>query len=216
MDTLNISLDDLTTVQNVNPRNTQPYDMRFSEKTKKFRLSDMAFTRLGIDARYLKMHVHPQGYVLLSSHPETGEESGKGTFMTRRGDFNKGQEFTNRKLRRELDAHGFEGVNDFTLSPLGDKEGVPYFVVAGYDGDSDDFESPLLTYSMTGNTVEDEATAEEAEDIEEAIAEGSFEDSEDAADEADDSEDSDDDEDDEEDDEEAPAGSFEDDFGFDQ
>lgn len=109
-----MDLRNLTRMTNVHERGRQDYHLRYSEKTEKFKLSDLAFEQLQIPHKSLDPEIDPDGIVALVVVPE-----GMGALKKRRGDMNKTQEFRAKKLRRYLDAGELNGVNEFALIPSG-------------------------------------------------------------------------------------------------
>jgi hypothetical protein len=156
-----INLDELTTIETVNPRSTRKADLTYSEKTNKFTVSDDAYLAMNLEHRGLKMHIHPQGYILISTH---GEEDA--TFMKRRGTATKGRQFTNSEMRRMMDMHKLEGKNDFAIQPVGEKDGSPHFLIRPWTQEDAKTGSPLNQIAETQSTVSEVTeTQQEPEEV---------------------------------------------------
>lgn len=159
MDT-QLDLSQMTTITTVNPRGSgDRYDLRYSDATNKFMLSEKAFLRLNIANQSVTMHVHPAGHVLLSLH-EIGYANA--SFFTGRNGSNTGREFTARRLREELNNAGLKGQNMFAITPAGTHGGAPVFLVKPWGDERE--ESPLTNYGVQ-NGDEGEVAPEIATEV---------------------------------------------------
>lgn len=168
--TTNIDLSSLTEVDTIHARRSTDYDLRFSEKTGKFTVSDDAWSKLSLDNRSMRMFTTPDGKIVLTLVAE-----GDGTFLNRKKStdpeitYKKGHDFTNNKLRRYMNEAGMEDVTLIGLSPIGQHEGNPAFLVGEYD----EKEGSALSF-LQGSAEEADVLTEEApaqEDAQEAPAE---------------------------------------------
>ena len=180
-----------------NQRRSEPYHMRYSQATKRFRFSVDIFTALDLNSNGVSIFRYPTGEMILSVQ---GEENSQ-VLKTRSNAKVKGKEFTSRTLANGLSVNE-DGRTDLVLTPLpsADGDAARYFQVSelnegdelpslgrSTDGkaESDDSkdDEPELVVGKVVEETDAEAEAAESEDqgdSEDELADDDFEDDEDA------------------------------------
>ncbi len=191
-----------------NQRRDEPYHMRYSQATKRFRFSLNVFTALDLNSNGVSIFQYPSGDMILSVQDEENSQ----VLKTRSNAKVKGKEFTSRTLANGLSVNK-EGRTDLVLTPLPSPEGtdVQYFSVselkegdtlpslgADPESDEDDDEDDGATVGRVASEDREDLTDESGKDL----ADEDQGDSEDVLgdDDGSDFDDDDDDEDDNEDD----------------
>jgi hypothetical protein len=135
---MKLDLDQLAPVV-ANKRSTVSFDLQYRAKYGKWRVRDVVFAKLDLNNNGFNLMLHPTGAVVLQLVPENDAQ-----LLRRRGNAaNKGVEFTSSTLRTLLDTSGFVGVNDFQITPLGEKDGFQFFGLEEFKA------SPMVTGTMT-------------------------------------------------------------------
>lgn len=117
---------ELNRVQTANTRSSGvDYDLAYSEKTSKFRVSpemydDMDMTNHGLTL----LEDSKNNALFLAAEPNEMAVMHRG-----REGFTKGREFTASRLRVKLDEYGFKGVNEFDLKHVSTTDGIRYYQI---------------------------------------------------------------------------------------
>lgn len=102
------------------------YDLAYSPKTKKFRVSPEMFDVMGLDENGLTLYEQRSiNKLLLAVEPNE-----KAVMHRGRQGYDKGREFTSSRLRLLLDQYGFEKANEFNLTKVGEADGIPYYEIS--------------------------------------------------------------------------------------
>lgn len=161
---------DPTTLIKVVPNRRKPvetFDMRYSDKTRRFRFSTDAFTRLSLNTNGISIFRVPNGGVVLSVQSEEESQLVK----RKAGTENKGREFTSSELVRLLDV---KGETDFTLTHLpveGDSPST-YYQIA--EGSTEALESPQTDAApdVTEDTAQMPVATQAAQETPELVENG--------------------------------------------
>lgn len=134
-------------------RKEAKYDLQYRPKTGKWRVSDLAFARNGLNTMGFNLLLHPDdGYVVF----QLVDENEAQLLRRRANTENKGLEFTSDVLRTLLDSK-FKGVNDFRLTDLGEHSGNAY---VGIEPWSEEMEVTVTTKVETVVDEDDDETKE--------------------------------------------------------
>ena len=137
-----------------NQRRSEPYHMRYSDATKRFRFSMDVFTALDLNSNGVSIFRYPTGEMILSVQ---GEEDSQ-VLKTRSNAKVKGKEFTSRTLANGLSIG--EGRTDLVLTELPAPEGATasYFLVSELEEGAT---LPIFGGDATDDSKDDEAESQD-------------------------------------------------------
>lgn len=109
----------------VSPDNKVNYDLAYSLKTKKFRVSPTMFDTMDLEKNGLTLYEQKTDKrLILAAEPNAQAVMHRG-----REGFKKGREFTSSRMRFMLNQYGFTDINDFQLKKLGEQDGKIFFEI---------------------------------------------------------------------------------------
>lgn len=128
------------------------YDLAYSEKTQRFRVSPAVYDGLDIQNNGLTLTEDPeQERLILAIEPNEQAVMHRGKEGTK-----KGREFTASKMRTKLDQYGFKGVNKFRLEHVAIVDGIRYMEITSEqtgEKSSPDDPVPVDTVPETSEAV---------------------------------------------------------------
>lgn len=149
---------ELTRVDTANTRSGGvDYDLAYSVKTKKFRVSPEMFDEMNMEEHGLTLLEDSKNdQLVLAVQPNEMAVMHRG-----RAGSNKGREFTASRLRTYLDRYGFEGINEFDLELLDTVDGIKYYRIESENrGESKDVENTPVDVPEYASAEEEEAVPE--------------------------------------------------------
>ncbi len=136
-----------------NQRRSEPYHMRYSDATKRFRFSMDVFTALDLNSNGVSIFRYPTGEMILSVQSEDESQ----VLKTRSNAKVKGKEFTSRTLATGLSIG--EGRTDLVLTELPAPDGATarYFLVSELE---EGVTLPTFGGNATDDSKDDEAESD--------------------------------------------------------
>ena len=109
----------------VSAENKVNYDLAYSNKTKKFRVSPFFFDSTDLENNGLTLYEQrTEKRLILAVEPNE-----KAVMHRGRENYKKGREFTASRMRFIMNQYGFTDINEFQLKKLGAQDGVMYFEI---------------------------------------------------------------------------------------